>query len=139
MRERLRLILGLDTVVAMIATVLAVGLSLDAPPRSHMRMLLADQRYSVELEISPGRVGDNDVLIHLHAKPGQPAEPKEVEIRLSTAAIEPMVRKAARIGPSLFQVKALPLWTSGFWHVRINLLVDDFTKVEVEGEVVLPP
>jgi copper transport protein len=139
MRERLRLVLALDTVVAMIATVLAVGLSFDAPPRSDMRVLLDDRRYSVELEISPGRIADNDILIHLHPKPGQPPEPKEVEIRLSTGEIEPIVLKAARIGPSLFQVKALPLWTSGPWHVRVNLLVDDYTKVEVEGEVVLPP
>jgi copper transport protein len=137
LRGVLRAILGLDLVAAILAIVLAVGLSLGPPPAPRVELAVTDDAYGVTLSLQPGRIGDNHLAIALHSKTGAPAEPKEVELRLSAPGIETIARKAERIANGRYQVRGLPLWVAGPWQVEIGLLIDDFTKKQVRTEFTL--
>jgi copper transport protein len=138
-RDRLRLVLGLDLVAAALATILAVGLSLGPPPSTTLQLVIANERYDAALSFVPGRIGDNDLSIALTPKAGAPAEPKELELRLSAPGIEPVVRQAERIGAGRYQLSDLPLWVAGPWQVQLGILVDDFTRLQLGAEVTLAP
>lgn len=137
LRGVLRTILGLDLVAAILATVLAVGLSLGPPPAPRVDHVIADDAYAATLSLEPGRIGDNRIVILLSPKAGAPAEPKEVELRLSAPGIGTIARKAVRIANGRYEVRALPLWVAGPWQVEIGLLIDDFTKKQLRTKLTL--
>jgi copper transport protein len=137
LRGVLHTILELDLIAAILATVLAVGVSLGPPPLPTVEHAIADDAYAATLSLEPGRIGDNRLVIALRSKAGAPAEPKEVELRVSAPGIETIARKAARIAPGRYEVRDLPLWVAGPWQVEIGLLVDDFTKKQLRTELTL--
>lgn len=139
LRGVLRTVLGLDLIAAIVATVLAVGLSLGPPPAATLERVVADDAYTAALSFSPGKVGDNHLVITLSAKAEAPADPKEVEVRLSAPGIETIARKAKRIAAGRYAVRDLPLWVAGPWQVEIGLLIDDFTKRQLRTELTLTP
>lgn len=130
-------ILALDVVAAAMATVLAVGLSLGSPPARILEVAVADGSYDGTLSFEPGRAGDNDLGIVLAAKAGSPADPREVEVRVTAPGLEPMVRKATRVGVGRYAVHQLPLWKPAQWNVELHVLVDDFTSLELSTPVTL--
>ena len=138
MRERLRLVLALDLVAAVLAVVLAVGLSIGPPPGRTLQTSVESDRYGVLLTFSPGRAGDNDLVLALSPSQHAPVDPKEVEVRLSAPGLEPIMRKAERIAAGRYRARGLPLWIAGPWHIRVGLLVDDFTKLQLEADLDLP-
>jgi copper transport protein len=137
LRGVLSTILELDLVAAILAIVLAVGISLGPPPAPSVEHAIADDAYVATLSMAPGKVGDNDVVVALSPKAGAPAEPKEVELRLSAPGIETIARKAERIAEGRYHVRALPLWVAGPWQVEVGLLVDDFTRKQLRTELTL--
>lgn len=139
LRGVLRTILGLDLIAAILATVLAVGLSLGPPPAGTLELAVADDAYAATPSFAPGKVGDNHLVIAVNSKAGEPLDPKEVDVRLSAAGIETIARKAHRIAAGRYEVRDLPLWMAGPWRVEIGLLVDDFTKKQLRTELTLTP
>jgi len=137
LRGLLRTVLGLDLIAAILATVLAVGLSLGPPPAATLEKIVADDAYAAMLSFSPGKVGDNRFVIALSPKAGGPLDPKEVELRLSAPGIETIARKAERIAAGRYEVRDLPLWVAGPWQIEIGLLIDDFTKRQLRTELTL--
>ncbi|HKP27329.1 MAG TPA: copper resistance protein CopC [Dongiaceae bacterium] len=133
LRGVLRAILGLDLVAAILATVLAVGLSLGPPPAATLERTIADGGYAATLSLAPGRIGDNHLVIAL----SPPADLKEVALRLSAPGIEAIARKAERTAPGRYAVRDLPLWVAGPWQVEVGLLIDDFTKKQLRTELTL--
>jgi copper transport protein len=133
LRGVLRAVLGLDLIAAILATVLAVGLSLGPPPAAAVERTVSDGSYAATLSFAPGRIGDNHLVIALNP----PADVKEVELRLSAPGIEAIVRKAERIAPGRYEVRDLPLWVAGPWQVEVGLLIDDFTKKQLRTELTL--
>ena len=139
LRGVLSTILELDLIAAILATVLAVGLSLGPPPAATLDHAVADDAYAAALSFSPGKAGDNHLVIALRAKAGVPIDPKEVELRLSAPGIETIARKAERIAAGRYEVRDLPMWLAGPWQIEVGLLVDDFTKRRLRTEFTLAP
>ena len=139
LRGVLHTILELDLIAAILATVLAVGVSLGPPPAATLDRAIADDAYAAVLSFSPGKVGDNHLVIALSPKAGGSIDPKEVELRLSAPGIETIARTAARIAAGRYEVRDLPLWLAGPWQVEIGLLIDDFTKRRLRTELTLAP
>jgi copper transport protein len=135
LRGVLRAVLGLDLIAAMLATVLAVGLSLGPPPAAALERTVSDGSYAATLSFAPGRIGDNRLVIALDP----PADLKEVALRLSAPGIEAIARKAARTAPGRYEVRDLPLWVAGPWQIEIGLLIDDFTRKQLRTELTLAP
>jgi copper transport protein len=136
LRDALRTILELDLIVAILATVLAVGVSLGPPPPI-VEHAIVDDAYAAMLSLEPGRIGDNRLVIALRSKAGAAIDPKEVELRVSAPGIETIARKAAQIAPGRYEVRDLPLWVAGPWQIEIGLLIDDFTKKQLRTELTL--
>jgi copper transport protein len=139
MRQRLLLVLRLDLLVALIAVLLAVGLSLGPPPTASRVIEFADAQYVITMTLSPGHAGDNVAEIRIAMPDGMTIDPKAVEIRVESpgAGVEPSTHQAAQIAPGLYRVPALPLWAAGDWKVRVNLMIDDFTMVTRDAELTL--
>jgi copper transport protein len=140
MKRRLLLVLRLDLAVALIAVLLAVGLSLGPPPAASRVIEFADAQYVITLTLSPGHAGDNAAEIRIAMPDGMTIDPKAVEIRVESpsAGVEPSTRQASQISAGLYRVTALPLWAAGNWKLRINLMIDDFTMVTRDTELTLP-
>jgi copper transport protein len=140
MKRRLLLVLRLDLAVALIAVLLAVGLSLGPPPVASRVVELNDAKYAITLTLSPGRAGDNSAEIRIAMPDGMPIDPQKVQIRAEAPAtgIEPSIHDARQIAPGLYRVADLPLWTAGAWKLRINLMIDDFTMVSRDLDLTLP-
>jgi copper transport protein len=139
MKPRLLLVLRLDLLVAMLAMLLAVGLSLGPPPTSSRVIEFADAQYVVTVTLSPGHAGDNAADIRIAMPDGMTIDPKAVEVRVESpaAGIEASTHQASQIAPGLYRVPALPLWAPGDWKLRINLMIDDFTMVTRDTELTL--
>jgi hypothetical protein len=137
LRGVLRAILGLDLVAAILATVLAVGLSLGPPPAATLDRVVADDAYDATLSFAPGKIGDNRLVIALRPKAGAPAAPKEVELRVSAPGIGTIARTAVRVAEGRYEARDLPLWVAGPWQVEIGLLIDDFTRKQLRTELTL--
>jgi copper transport protein len=139
MRRRLLRVLHLDLAVALLAVILAVGLSSGPPPAASLVFDLSNEQYEITLTLSPGRSGDNDAAVRIAMHDGMPIDPKKVEIRVESpaAGIEPSTQEAKPIAPGLYRVKALPLWAKGAWKLRLSLMIDDFTMVDRDVELTL--
>ena len=57
---------------------------------------------------------------------------------LPEAGIEPGRHAAAMPRPGVYVAEGLALPRAGRWRLRLDLLVDDFTKLTFEGEIVIP-
>jgi copper transport protein len=70
---------------------------------------------------------------------GPPMRAKEVILGMSHPAtgIEPIERRADRIGDSAWEVREFLVPVAGQWQVRIDVLVSDFEKVVMEGAVAI--
>jgi len=139
MRRRLLRVLQLDLAVALLAVVLAVGLSAGPPPTASLVFDLSNEQYAIMLTLSPGRSGDNEAAVRIGMHDGMPIDPKKVEIRVESpaAGIEPSTQEASQIAPGLYRVPALPLWAKGAWKLRLSLMIDDFTMVDRDVELTL--
>jgi copper transport protein len=139
LKHRLLWVLRLDLLVALIAVLLAVGLSLGPPPARSLVLDLSDANYRITLTLTPGRAGDNDAEIRIADRDGKPVDPQQVELRVEApaAGIEPSAHEARPLAPGLYRVERLPLWAATGWKLRLHLMIDDFTMVMRDSEVTL--
>ena len=139
MRQRLVTILRLDLAVAILAVVLAAGLSLGPPPLPSLKIILPGGPYPIQLTLSPGKVGDNIAEIVLLPPQAAATEPKGVDLRILAPeiGIEAAVYQAHPVAPGRYRVTGLPLWMGGRWQMQVGVLVDDFTKLHWETTVIL--
>ncbi len=107
-----------------------------APASAHVH---ADQAMA-QVTIDPGRVGRTSMTIRLTSPSGAPLSPKELVVALSnpSSGIEPFERHAVQAGPGSWRVEDLVLPVAGSWQVRIDVLVSDFDKIMLEGEITIP-
>ena len=69
-----------------------------------------------------------------------PLAAKEVTISLSNpdAGIENMRRDAVSLGTPRWRIDDLRIPVAGRWKMKVDILVDDFNKVTLEDDVLLP-
>jgi hypothetical protein len=139
MRRRLLQVLRLDLAVALLAVILAVGLSSGPPPAASLILDLSNEQYAITLTLSPGRSGDNDAEIRIAMHDGMAVDPKKIEIRVESpdAGIEASTQEAKPVAPGLYRAAALPLWAKGAWKLRLSFMIDDFTMVDRDVELTL--
>ena len=94
-----------------------------------------------QVTLSPGRIGDTRARIVVASGRAEPVVPKEVALVLSKpdAGIEPIARQARNMGRDGWQVDSLVLPLAGPWHLRVEILVNDFEKTSLEGSVTMRP
>lgn len=102
-----------------------------------LSLALGDLTAQVALE--PGGVGPNTASIQITDAAGQPLEPLEVTLRLSSPAlgIEPFERAAERTGPGAWRADDVVIGAAGVWRVDLDVLVTDFERARGSAEEVI--
>ncbi len=136
--------------VMVIILVAAVSLTLPSPPRalvaqadaagagSGMVTARGESRgYVVNMEVSPGKPGENMVMFSFTDAAGNPVEMQRVDTSwsLPAAGLEGIDRQAEKMGPQMFHLMTSDLILPGEWEVRVGAYVDDFEKVNITTRV----
>ena len=115
------------------------------PPRS----LIAAEASSIhfhggqamaQIDVEPVRARGADVSIEVLDGEFRPLAAQEVTILLSNSAagIEPVRRAATNAGGSNWHIRDLRIPVGGRWSLRVDILINDFEKITLEDQVVLP-
>ncbi|HVV94994.1 MAG TPA: CopD family protein [Hyphomicrobiales bacterium] len=135
-----------ETVVAALILGVVAGWRLTPPPRALAAAAEAPATLDLEapagmamLTLTPGRAGPIAIAVALMAPNGQPLAAKGVTLVLSdpTAGIGPIRRAAVAAGPAQWRVAGLVVPAAGTWHVHLDILIDDFTALPLDGKVAL--
>ena len=146
-RRQLRYSIALEITLAVLIFALVAGWRFTPPPRSipqepqaefvhfHSGKLMAD------LTLTPGRAGRSAGELMVRDEEYQPVTPKEVTLIFSQPAsgIEPIRREAVNIGNARWQIDDVVLPRPGRWRLRIEILISDFDKVSIEGDIRIRP
>jgi copper transport protein len=146
-RQRLRHSIGAEIVLAVAIFALVAGWRFTPPPRSiapedqsefvhfHSDKVMAD------VTLTPGRAGNSSAEIMVRDADYQPMTPKGVTLVISQPAsgIEPLRREAVSIGDNRWRVDEVTFPAPGRWRLRIEVLVDDFTKAAIEDDIRIRP
>lgn len=140
----LRRSLAADMVLAALVLSLTASLNLGAPPRSGAAASRAAARVAATtdgnrmmVEIFPAAPGINSLSLRLEDGQGRPLDAEEVEVRLALAekGIEPMRMMASRAAAGHYAVAEIPLPVPGEWELRVDVLVDPFSKIAFRTRV----
>lgn len=138
---RLRRLLGIDLVLAVALLTATAGLGTTPPPRlvtgaPGQTIRLADGDIATRLEIVPGTAGWNRIAVHL-----EPPAPPPLEVRLRLVAEdgagEPLETVARPGSDGTHRADPLLLVPAGTWRLSVGVLLDPFTRVELEGRLAL--
>jgi copper transport protein len=95
----------------------------------------------IDLTLSPGRVGPTQVSVMVLNGDFAGLDAKELTLtfRNEAAGIEPIVRSAVRDGSGYWIIRGLLIPVAGRWDVTVDILVNDFEKIVLEGTVDVRP
>ena len=99
-----------------------------------------DRKAMAEIDLEPVRARGAEVAIEVLDGKLHPLAAKEVTISLSNpdAGIEDMRREAVSLGTPRWRIDDLRIPVAGRWKMKVDILVDDFDKVTLEDDVLLP-
>jgi len=138
-------------VILSVAILGVVGLwRLTPPPRALAAAAEAAASASVHLHsgrtmarvtLSPGWAGATRARIVIASGRAEPISPKEVTLVLAKpeAGIEPITRPARQDGSEGWLVDGLVLPKAGVWQAKVDILVDDFEKTSLDGNISIRP
>ena len=88
-----------------------------------------------QLTLSQGKAGGVRVRIVVATGRAEPMNPKEITLHLEKpdAGIEPISRQARKVETDEWEVASLALPVAGAWKAKVDILVDDFEEVSLEG------
>ena len=92
------------------------------------------------LTLIPGRAGANRLEAWVTDRDGAPRLAREASVdwAMPKAGIEPEHRAASLPVPGVVAAPGIVLPRAGSWTFRLDLLIDDFTKLTFEGELAVP-
>jgi copper transport protein len=143
-RAQLRRMIAIE--LAIVAAILALVASwrFTPPPRAlaiaaakpalvhiHTAQAMADVTFA------PGHAGEVAARIVIMTGDFGPLDAREVEVTLENkpAGIEPIVRRATKGADAVWRVEKLPIPQNGRWTVSLDILVNDFEKVQLDGTI----
>jgi copper transport protein len=103
------------------------------PFRRHIHTSMA----MVDLEIAPNRKGHLKVSLYFQKGDFTPLYPTSVKLYLSKPqiGIEPIEINADRLIEGNWETALFFLPQGGNWHIRVDALIDDFTKIILEDDI----
>ncbi|MEE1609873.1 copper resistance CopC/CopD family protein [Microvirga sp. CF3016] len=115
--------------------------SLSAAAAAPASVHLHTPNLMAQVTLSPGSVGATRARIMVASGGSEPVNPKEVTLIVvkPDAGIEPLERQARKGGRNAWEVDGLVLPVAGTWQVKIGILVNDFEKADLEGDITLRP
>ncbi|WP_211246057.1 copper resistance CopC/CopD family protein [Cereibacter changlensis] len=94
-----------------------------------------------DLSMLPGQTGQNVVMLGFMDGDFNPLVPQEVRLRFSDAGrgIGPIETRAEALPDGRWQTAPVTLPGAGPWDVTLDILISDFAKITLTGQVQLPP
>jgi copper transport protein len=105
---------------------------------------VADRRVTAGLTVMPACAGANQLMIMLADPQGQPLKAAAVDAVLSMPdkGVEPMIvaMQPAAGGPGgMYLGDTAAMILPGVWQIRLDVLIDDFTKVQMPAQIEIRP
>jgi copper transport protein len=146
-RQRLRRSIAMEIAVAVLIFALVAGWRFTPPPRSIVPEDQAEfahfhsDKVMADVTLTPGRVGRSSAEIMVRDGTYLPIAPKGVTLIISQPAsgIEPLRREAVSIGHDRWRIDDVTFPAPGRWRLRIEVLIDDFTKAAIEDDIRIRP
>ena len=93
--------------------------------------------YALQLMINPAKPGQNAVMAHIMDGDGKMFEALSVTTQwsLPSAGLEPLKIDLEQTMPGMYEADIGQIVISGNWELRVDALIDDFTKVIYRTEV----
>ena len=115
----------------------ALALKAEEPAFLHLHT----ERAMADVTIRPGRAGLSAIHVVLQTGEFTPLAAKELTVALSNeaAGIEPIVRTATRVEGATWRVTDVNLPISGWWQIRLSILINDFERVSINGTIGIEP
>lgn len=135
-------LLWLDLGLAVLVLAATAALGTTPPPRllpaeEAQEVHINGPALAVRLELRPGRAGWNRIALRL-----DPPEPTPLEVRLllrpddgSSEHVEALARRGE---DGIHRTDPLLLVPAGTWRLAIGVLLDPFTRVELDDRLLLP-
>lgn len=143
-RPRLARSIAAEIVLALIIFGLAAFWRFTPPPRAldlgePAFVHLHTEQAMVDITLTPGRVGPLALQVRVMREDFSPLSAKEVSVSLSnkSAGIEPLRRSATRNAEGFWTIENILVPASGIWTIEVDLLVDDFTRIDLDGPIVI--
>ena len=116
---------------------LAAAAAMEVPAGAHLH----GPKLMAQVTLLPGRAGPTRARIVVASARAEAVNPMEVTLVLSKpdAGIGPIERPTRKAGREGWQVEDLVLPLPGTWQVRVEILVNDFEKIDLEGNITLKP
>lgn len=140
-RDRFRRSVRAEIVLGVAILALAGGFRLTPPPRlavpeAPRHVHLHGETIMAGLTLDPGRPGRNAVSLAI-----TPDAPRPLEVRVAFAepagGVEP-IRVAATYDGSAWRAEGIFLPRGGTWQVSVDVLVSDFDRTTLTGEIAVP-
>ncbi len=135
MTTSLRRSIGIESMVLLLIIAVTTVLSSTSPEDQSVKKtswsvtLTNSSDLAINLSMSPLKTGENYAELEFFMDDGV-FEPQEVEVQWShvEAGIEPATEMASRTETGIYRIENISFLIPGEWTVRINVLVDDFTR-----------
>lgn len=93
--------------------------------------------YSVDVEVTPARTGENMVMLRFKDAAGVPVTMRKasIDLALPEAQIEAITKDGEAMPPDMFHFMLSETIIPGEWTFTVNAFVSDFDKISFEGKV----
>jgi copper transport protein len=106
------------------------------PAQTHIHTATA----MADITVTPGRAGESSMRVWLSDGDFAPLVPRAVTVALSSATLGiERLKRPATLGDDGYWTAPLSLPSGGAWSVEIVVRIDDFTLVQLTGEIELRP
>lgn len=116
--------------------------SLGPPNQRAFQIHIHGTQAMASMTIRPARVGPVQIRIEPKAPDLTPLRVQEVDVSLTPGAdgLAPIRRKARLVsGVNVWEADGVTIPSPGLWRVRVDLLIDDFERVELDAVISLRP
>lgn len=148
--DRLHRSIMAEIVLSVAILALASAFRLTPPPRivestveasAAVYMHMHSTAAMADGELRPGRIGRNIVTLRISDGDFNPLTPLGVRLRFTDKArdIGPIETQATAMPDAQWQTAPVTLPGTGPWDVTLDILISDFAKTTLEGQVLMAP
>ena len=144
----------IESGVMLLVVAAAASLTLPTPPRAlgeqaaataagampasdGFRETWTSAGYSVEVEVTPARTGENMVMLRFKDAAGAPVamQRASIDVSLPAAQVEGITKVGEAMPPDMYHFMVPELIIPGDWRFTVSAFVSDFDKLDFEGTV----
>jgi copper transport protein len=144
----------IESGVMLLVVAAAASLTLPTPPRAlgeqaaataagampasdGFRETWTSAGYSVEVEVTPARTGENMVMLRFKDAAGAPVamQRASIDVSLPAAQVEGITKVGEAMTPDMYHFMIPELIIPGDWRFSVSAFVSDFDKLDFEGTV----